>query len=511
MNKFYTVLIAVFFIFGISKASILQVCPTSFQNRYFVIYNAFLGKSDQEQAQKAIKVKDQTPTGMPFSSAKAACNTFGLQLANITSEIITDMQALLHSCTPNLGGSWFGWFNGLPNAVCNFLLSSDGAVFNLASICNLGSAVVLCEVPIDPIVTTTTITSITITGGTFTSDVTVYTTTTTVTSFFITHVTSTVISGRSTLTTVTTTSKTCSTITIINTHQCCPRHKFNPDDPKYKNCRPCQFTETSIVIETATASQSITTRTCALTNCPSISTDHSNNEWWEKEEAWNDVNKQLRPVENPKQVSPYQACATSLNNYFLVQLVAKSGLTPKIDGQIACSALGYNFANVTIEAMINLIPLFNACGVTSGVSGATFSSFYDFTPLCANMNIGNSPPGYILSDLTNSPYCTNLQWALCRAGPVAVVSSSIPTGPFTTITLTSTSTDVSTILESVTVIETITALDPLTLSFSSFITTTTTTSTIRTATITSVETLTTSCCCNPIECTSISVCCRHPR
>jgi hypothetical protein len=586
-------LIVVLLLIGISKAANLQVCSTNFQNRYFVIYSGLIAKSNQEQqAQEAAQEQNQIPGGILFASAKGACNAFGLQLANITADIVPEMVSLYQTCTPNLiQGIWFGWYEGLPIPfVCNYLFGDDSVQSDTLSCLNAFKPV-LCEVPFDPIVTITTTTSTTTTGGTITSDVTLFTTTTTVTSFFVTHITSTVVSGTVTFTTLTSTTTSCSTITIVNTHHCCPRHKFNPEDPKYKNCRPCQFTETSTVIETVTAQQSITTRTRTFTtctppttstttttrtrtSCPPVSTvittvttsrgccdrghcssssssssrcsccdssssgdrrsnssssssldrncchhrfgkksspgchDCSKNSWWEKEEAWNDANKQLKRDLNAKQVPPfYQACPTSLNNYFLVHLVngSKSGLAPEVDGQVACSAVGYNFANVTIEALINLIPLFVACDVTS----ATFNAFYDYIPFCG-IFFSLLPNGMIMNDYNNDG-CTNAFWALCRAGPAAVVTSSVPTGPFTTITLTTTSTDVSTIVASVTVIETITAEDPSTFTSSSFFPTTTTTFTTETITVTNVAISTTSCCCNPVECTSISVCCRHPR
>jgi hypothetical protein len=591
-NTPFTALVAVLFLFGISKAANLQVCSTNFQNRYFVIYAGLLGKSNQEQqAQKAIEAQNQIPGGILFATAQGACNAFGLQLANITADIVPDMVALYQTCTPNLiQGIWFGWYEGLPIPFgCNYLLGNDSVDSDILA-CTTGFKPVLCEIPFIPIVITTTTTSTTETGGTFTSDVTVFTTTTTVTSFFVTHITETIVSGTVTFTTLTSTTTSCSTITLVHTHHCCPRQKFDPEDPRYKNCRPCQFTETSIVIETVTASPIITTRTrtrttCTpaststttttrtRTSCPPVSTvtttvttsrgccdrgccdpssssssecgccdsssssgdcgcqssssssdrncchhrfgkkispgchDCSNNNWWEKEEAWNDNNKQLKRVSNPKQIPPfYQACAVSLNNYFLVHLVngSKSAQAPEVDGQVACSALGYNFANVTIEALINLIPLFAACDVTSG----TFNAFYDYIPFCGIF----FPllPGMVMNDYNND-LCTNAFWALCRAGPAAVVSSSVPTGPFTTITFTSTSTDVATVVESVTVIETITARGPSTFTSSSFFPTTTTTSTTETFTITDIALSTTSCCCNPVECTSISVCCRRPR
>jgi hypothetical protein len=568
----FVALIAALLLIKTTKASPnLRLCPFNFDNRFFIAYVGILSKGGQEiQSPKVNQAESQLlPGGVPFASAQALCNAFGLQLGNITNDLVQNVVTLWESCTPTLlSGLWFGWYEGLPIPFgCNYL-ETDDSVISDPNVCTGGFFFpVLCEIPFDPIETTTTTTSTTSTSfdASSTGFTTVFTSTETVTSFFVTHITSVITSGTRTFTRTTTTTTSCSTITIVHTQHCCPRQKINDRDPHHhhSNCRPCLFTETSTITETITASTSTRTRTRTTTTCPPISTitttvtttaclgcrqssssqcdssssscfsssssserncchhrngskfspgchDCSANQWWEKEEAWNETNKQLKRVENPGQIPPfYLACGVSLNNYFLVELFngSKSSQSPEIDGNVACSALGYNFANITIEAMINLIPLFAACNVNA----STYNSYYDYTPFCGLVKLNIAPPFLLINDFDNDD-CTNAKWALCRAGPGAVVTSTVPTGPFTTFTVTSVSTEVSTVVASVvTVIETVTALDPTTFTSSSFFPVTTTTTTTSTNSITRILTSTTSCCCNPVVCTSISVCCRGSR
>ena len=245
----------------------LQLCPFNFQSTYFVVFVRILGKDAKEiQLPREVGAGNQIPAGIPFGSASLACGFFGLNLANITNDIVGDMISLWTSCTPTLlNGIWFGFYEGLPIPFgCNFL-ETDGTVESNPLTCGAGLFPVLCEIPFDPIVTTTTTTSTTTTStsSSFTSETTVFTSTETLTSFFVTRITSTVVSGTSTFTTVTTTTTSCSTITRVHTSHCCPRgftKRHDPHDHHHHHHHHSSSTSTmSLTTTTTTSTQTVTT------------------------------------------------------------------------------------------------------------------------------------------------------------------------------------------------------------------------------------------------------------
>jgi hypothetical protein len=526
----FSLFLALLFFNGNSIAAPISICPSNFQGRYYIVYTSLLPKDGKIfEIPKVDKASNQIiPGGLPFAEASLACSLFGMRLGNITSDLVENIVNLWTECTPDLNaGLWFGWYEGLPIAYFCNILETDDSVVSDPIRCTNNFYPVLCEIPFDPItsVASTTSTTTTSISGTVVSETTVFTSTETLTSFFLTRFTSTVVNGTLTSTTVTSTTTSCSNITRVHTQHCCPSsHRHHP------SCRPCNTMAKQASSVSPSSSNSLSSWNLkSQYNGGSIFLDRnccqpdkylkrqkyrggchdcSPTRWWDKEESWNIVDKRLKRILSPKQTPPfYRACNVRLNNFTLVQLFngTKSGLAPKIDGHVACSALGFNLANITVDAISNLVPLFTACNV---FNATVFDSYYNYTPFCGVIK-PRVPPIYMLMNDFNNDDCTNAIWALCRDGPAGVVTSRVPTGPFTTVTITQISTAVSTVVEVSTVGETVTASDPTTVVSSSFFPTTTTTSTTITFTATNVSTSTTSCCCNPVICTSIQVCCRQ--
>ena len=156
--------------------------------------------------------------------------------------------------------------------------------------------------------------------------------------------------------------------------------------------------------------------------------------------------------------------------------------------------------------MTSLNNMFNVCMLQ--FESFVFNSYYAWTPLCgATYYYGSHDWGIALNDV-NPAECDNAPWALCRFGPAIISTSTVTTGPFTTVTLEISTTETIVVTETDTILETETETDTLIVTSTSFFPVTSTTrTTVPTTTVTRTSTSITSCCCNPVICTTVEACC----
>jgi hypothetical protein len=177
----------------------------------------------------------------------------------------------------------------------------------------------------------------------------------------------------------------------------------------------------------------------------------------------------------------YVLCPATYGNYVLVQDNDPQGNEPP---GAACEAIGFQLANVTNEAYIDgLQQLLTDCGSTS----AFFGAWYQFTPVCA----GLMPDLVALWTLSGQP-CVGAVWTLCWYDSDSLATtSSVATGPSTTLTTTVTETRHRLHFTATPVTLTLTAANStttLTTETSYLATSTTTTSTSTVYQTTTVET-----------------------
>ena len=429
---------------AVASPSPFPICPFNKFGKYYVVFDLRLSPN-------------QPNRGMRFALYAQACASYNLLPANVTASIIPDLVDLLLDCYPVPIGQqslWIDYYEGLPNPyACNSMLV-DGSMWTAPYQCPNVSMPALCEVPVVPVEITSTIVTA---NQTVTEDVTsllttVFLSTETVIDYFVTRITSVITQGTSTLTTITTTSTLCSTITRTHTSS-------------YKPTR---------------------TRT---------SSSSSSSKQGGKEPT------------NLKNVQQFSECTSFLNGFHFVRgdlPFSISGYTPAE----ACGYFGYVVANITLPILDNLAQVMDDCFGIDPTS-FIFDSYYGWTPLCGFVfHFSDNTPGININDFNYSVCDINL-WVLCNEGSPIITTSTVPTGPFTTSTISLTRTELETVTETAEISETITESDILTVTSTSlFSTTSTTRLTVPTTTVTLTSMSLTSCCCNPVICTTIEQCCK---
>ena len=446
---------------SLAGASIFPICSDNVSARYYVV----LGPDQQ------------VSVGMPFGLYQTACESHGLQRANITADLIPELVALYAKCAPPFGknadqvfdvtGMWINSYEALPKLFECLGLFPDGTAAGGQFMCGFYSMPALCEVALDAVeVISSTLTE----AETVTEDVTsllttVFLSTETVTDYYVSRITTVITQGTSTLTTITTTLTSCSTITRTHTSTCCTSHSHH----RHHECRNCS---------------------------PKIQ---------EEVDEWKNAKLVNVPLSPNEAQQSYVRCPTSMNNFYIVSvgLAGKAMRAANINGIEACAYFEYNLANITIPILNNLGSLWQACSVPVAV----FNSYYGWTPLCGTYAPGEFG-GLFINDISSAD-CNNTQWALCRAGSPIVTTLTVPTGPFTTDTIEIIRTETETVTETASMSETITESETLTVTNTSYVPVASSTSTtVPTTTVTLVSTSTTSCCCNPVVCTTIQECCK---
>lgn len=271
---------------------------------------------------------------------------------------------------------------------------------------------------------------------------------------------------------------------------------------------------TQVITEgTYTVTTTTTTKTKYRKPKPTHHHHHHHRFLGEKEESHRPPN-----VSIPKRASQsgWTACSVSLNNYYIVTNLNNTDQT----AQQACLTLGPNYVvgNLTIPIAQNLASLFSDCFVTLGPN---FYAWYDYVPLCAS---GSSTSLTIWDfDGPTLNMCLYPPFVLCYLGPNIVTTSTINTGPFTTLTISTTVstsssaiTQTTTVTETITVDVTVTSVDPITLTATAFSTTTEANSTsTETQTCTVCRnrpdrTTVTEYCPTTVTCTHKTTCCPKP-
>ena len=420
------------------------VCQYNLDNHYFI-------------------VSGQAGGLIPHSQYSTVCGVHGWRPANITADIIPDLLEVLEQCWPllpsNFPGLWIGTFEALPTPyVCNSLYH-EGSVTSSIYECSNITLLALCEAI--PIVT---IPSILTELATTTEDVTSFLTTTlvysteTVTDYIVSRITLLITVGTSTLTTITTTSTSCRTLTHTYTSTCRHqhRHDYSSEVDDWKNAK--------------------------LAKVPAV-----------PGEAQQD----------------YIRCNASLNKFYLVRHnpILKDHTSAQINATEACAYFGYSLANITNPILENIQPLFVDCNLPTG-TGIVFNSYYGWTPNCGFLAIG--PRGGMGMNNVDDYICDLVGWALCRDGPPVVTTSIVPTGPFETVTIASVvTTETDFVTETTEVTETVTESETQTVTTTSILPLNINIrTTVPTTTVTRTTTKVTSCCCNPVVCTTVEECCK---
>ena len=445
------------------------ICPDNLYGQYYIVF----GPSPPPS-----KAAAQPPQrrGMPFDLYSTACEAWGLRPANITHNIVTDLVNLLNRCVPVIidknakrtkqedpeHALWIDYYEGLPKpADCNSLFD-DGAVFSVPFLCLVYNLPALCQMPVNPIevISITVTESETVTEDATSVITTVLVSTETITDYVVTSVITVVTRGTSTITTITTTSTSCSTKT--RTHTITP------------------------------------TCDCGVKIQKNVS-------------DWKSTKVVKVPAVPDQAQQAYIQCTDSVNDFYLVRanapaVGAKSNSAAHINGDEACGYLGMQLANVTMPILDNLGTMFDSC--LSYFDSFVFNSYYAWTPLCGySYYYGVDFIGIGINDV-NPAQCENAPWALCRLGPAIIVTSTVTTGPFTTVTLEISRTETVVVTESGSILETVTESDiSIVTSTSFFPVTLTSSATVATNTVTSTSTSITSCCCNSVVCTTVEVCC----
>lgn len=420
-----------------------QLCNSNVNNTYYIVGT---------QAVKNALPKNiaQIPVvGFNYTFAQDACEYFGLRLANLTEPQLDDIYGLCTNC--NATGGWLDIFQGFePPSSCFGFLGPSIVVSN-STLC--GGSIQLkaiCQVPDDIIQPYSTVTSTTLsTTSTSTSYSTTFETDTTIiTNYEFVRVTSTITQGTYDVTCIT------STKTIIHTVHKHPHHHHHHHH-NHHNHHHHDFSSSS-----------------------------SDSGWFKKNIKLNKTPTQ----KSLQKAEAYIACTVSINNFFLVE---NTNIGNNATAENACNALGYAVANVTEPILDNLIAanFFLDCNANLAVAGF----WYDYDPLGCLL-VGTQGIAFV-----EDPYgpvymqrCLNQKWALCRAGPPVLTTSTIQTNGFTTLspfyTSTITLTSLSVIPTSATTTETVTATSTDTTVFFTNASLTTLTTTDSTSTKTHTKT-----------------------
>ena len=469
---------------------IFPLCDEKLLDRYYIVY----GPSGLKSGHGAEQI-----TTLPYDLYALACGVNGMLPANITADMVESVIGLIEECSPpdvkqvspTLEGVWIGTYEGLPKPdLCNTLFV-DGLVYSSEFFCSSYGRFGLCELPDDPVetVSTTVTESETITEETTSLFTTFVVSTETLTDYYVTRVTTVITQGTSTLTTITTVS-TCSTITRTFTSSCCPTgsdsFSSSSSSSSGSNCCPPNHHRR---------------RDHHRRGCRDC--DHHDKV---ETDDWKNAKLVKAPVAPQTEQQLYVECGYYLNNFHLVRANVNSGKANRatnINGMEACDYLEYNLANVTIPMLANLQVMFDAC-LTAG-DNVVFNSYYAWTPFCGFVQYG--PEGGVGMNDMNNAICSAGEWALCRGGPLIATTLTVPTGPFSTVTVEITQTETEVTTETIAFSETVTESIILTTTSTSFYPVTSTVSVPTTTTKTSTSI--TSCCCNPVVCTTVEGCCNH--
>ena len=496
------------YLFATLAAASTSLCPYNRFNQYYIVY----GPPNPDKVDQA----GQQLNGVPFEMYSAACEMHGLRVANITAAIVPDLISMLYECQPSvplkqvepppIPAVWFNSYEGLPSyEPCNVLIY-DGTIGSSVYICGGFSLLALCEAQVAFETVPSTVTD----SATVTEDVTsilttVILSTETVTDYFVTRIT-TVITEGTTLTTITTTSTSCSTIIHTVTSSCCHGHHHH-----HPHCYPCRTQVPSCPYYSSSS--------C---NCCPHNHHHRRDHYHhgchncgakmqEDVSDWKSTKLVKVPASPNNAQQDYVQCTSSLNDYYLVHIADLGGKAMRaanINGIEACEFFEHQLANITIPLLSNLASLFSDCLLP--YDNFVFNSYYAWTPLCGFVDYG--PEGGVGLNDVSASICDETEWALCKAGPAVVSTSTLSTGTGTfsteTVTDTTTETEVMTETISTTVTSTENASTTVT-STSYYWITSTTSTTVPTTTVTLTSTSITSCCCNPVVCTTIQECCHH--
>lgn len=421
--------------------------------------------------------------GVLLAQAGQLCSLFGLQLANVTSADVPGLVDLMDSCMTR-PGAFFGYYEALPPIVCNFLERASWGVLNNVATCGVRQAVI-CEIPLDPVVTTVTTTTLPI-GTTTTATSTVTSTVSTVvsTEYILSEVTRTLTSDGTTYTTACGTTTVCATVTRVVVDYCLC-------DSSSSDCR-CSHWSTS----------------CSHCDCSSSSSSSDCQECCRAQKAYSPPSK--KPYHRPAAVVASEKRANNgwtqcPNTFAGFAVVRNNSPQPGEMFSMACASQGMHFANVTAELFPNLVQyVIGPCSV----SEAAFNSYYGYE---AELAVINSL-GIALYDagprLVGAS--TSIVDVLCRQGPDVATTSTVFTGPFATASVTKSLTQTQFTSTSTTLT---TEVDPTTLAQTStqFIPSTTTATITVTQTSTQTSWHTAGCCCNPVVCETRRPDCCHTR
>ena len=422
------------------------ICNTNVNETYFVV--GAVGSVGTVVTKRA-----EQYVGFNFTDAQAACEEFGLRLANITTDQLPEIWYMSASCFGTQSGFWMDIYESLaPPFGCWSLWNGDQIRSDLDT-CQNSQLFAICQVPNDVVVTYPTVTSVLLQTTSTSTSVSIQpsTTTTYITDYEFIQVTSTITEGTYAVTCYT------STKTIVHTvTNRIPCHHHHHHDR------------------------------------------HSSSSSSSSSSFWNKSNKPQpqKVLKGPTAPEIFVACTSSSNDFFLVE---NQNIGNDATSQDACDALGYAVANVTLPILANLVGMFSECAI--GIAGAAAGSWYSHTPSgCLVVD----PEGvlFVESDAGSSyeTFCIDRQWVLCRAGPPVLTTSTVQTESFTTLvpSATSTITITSLSLISTTVISVSTVVDTsvvTTVTFTNIIPSTlTTTDSTRTLTKTKTKCTTTTKC-----------------
>jgi hypothetical protein len=477
-----------------------------------------------------------------YADAPALCQSVGLSIANLTQADLPGVEQLVATCFGTTrSDAFFGQYAALPTFLdeCMILGGQGGTVYANGTACAI-LRVVVCQVPLGDIVTTV------ITQGNFTTTTTmsvtqtqtVDATTITATSYRFSPVisTSTTLTNATQESTIQQTTTVCATRTRVLYDQCSCL-----DSPSC-DCRPngsfgYKRVDNRAPKKTppqppANYNSNVVNYNGNVVNYNGNVANHSNNAINHK----NDVIMGRQgvpyvPARNNKNQAPMTTTATKTghDNGNCIQgekrgdidsgwtvcttttfagyaLVGNPTVTAGDSPQAACAAVGMQFGNLTNELFPNLDPLVAACDNVTQL--ALFDYFYGYQPL-----LGLFGRGFLLfiDESAYVPPFTGIQWVLCRQGPDFATTSTVPTGPFLSTTLTRITTiPQSTVTSYQTETETETD-DYLTLSDTITVyvptsTATTLTLTQTTQTVITTEVETSGCCCPAVMCDTVPVC-----
>jgi hypothetical protein len=182
-------------------------------------------------------------------------------------------------------------------------------------------------------------------------------------------------------------------------------------------------TSTEFVLDPTTATlTSLATEYGALTVTSTIPHGHSK----DHQKQNHDRNRNYEKREYAQNDDPkYAVCTSSWNGY---RIVNNTDVQPQDTPQAACAAAGLNLGNVTNDELEGIKGLIMACSAQSVV----FEAWYGYVPLCGYVFGG---PGVFVYDTPGQEgACLGAPFVLCKASPPLITTSTVSTGPFSTIT-----------------------------------------------------------------------------